>query len=233
MSVSRCCRRLGSIPAFTGEPVVQVYHTALPPVHPRFHGGASNPYALASALTGPSPLSRGSRLNGLAHDEHEGSIPAFTGEPACRRSVGRGCAVHPRFHGGAVMVMLPVPSDAGPSPLSRGSHRGPPPRAPPRRSIPAFTGEPRFRLPTRGADQVHPRFHGGARNNGPRAKYLEGPSPLSRGSHAFRPTDRGAAWSIPAFTGEPTKPHPAHTGWGVHPRFHGGAVHAPLEAGSA
>ncbi len=50
---------------------------------------------------GPSPLSRGSRVEVELDGPGLGSIPAFTGEPIRIEDHCLGQEVHPRFHGGA------------------------------------------------------------------------------------------------------------------------------------
>ncbi len=91
------------------------------------------------------------------------------------------------------------------------------------RSIPAFTGEPRYQPAHRGCNRVHPRFHGGAEWTTDLPMVPDGPSPLSRGSRVTAKGWRSPTRSIPAFTGEPMSWNSKPPLVWVHPRFHGGA----------
>ncbi len=174
---------LGSIPAFTGEPVDLDGRGPRPGVHPRFHGGALVSASASIADRGPSPLSRGSHRTVTSTPSSNGSIPAFTGEPLALGSAVQGPWVHPRFHGGAFRVWSRVAYARGPSPLSRGSRRRASDAVQSIRSIPAFTGEPNPSCTSKAARRVHPRFHGGACVALAVWPEGQGPSALSRGSH--------------------------------------------------
>ncbi len=217
-------RKLGSIPAFTGEPTPTRWGQGWFRVHPRFHGGAGYLSSVTQGPGGPSPLSRGSLIHFCSTGIPLRSIPAFTGEPFENVSVYMCLWVHPRFHGGAVTCCGTRFDGRGPSPLSRGSPYSTLRTMPTTRSIPAFTGEPPTESRRLRGTSVHPRFHGGALMPDGDGSGGEGPSPLSRGSPSLDARRGPLRGSIPAFTGEPGPVFGTAFGRGVHPRFHGGAT---------
>ncbi len=221
---SRAHLLIRSIPAFTGEPRNDQPGSPAHPVHPRFHGGASRTRGASATASGPSPLSRGSHGHSTVQEMRTGSIPAFTGEPAVFAVFAVFDTVHPRFHGGAHLLVVGRRFVWGPSPLSRGSHFRPIRRAFGGRSIPAFTGEPCDGRAYFRCTRVHPRFHGGARIRSRTASGVTGPSPLSRGSRSRGANHGRSCRSIPAFTGEPIMCCCTVQSGKVHPRFHGGAL---------
>ncbi len=199
-----CFGRSRSIPAFTGEPVVAGLREHLSAVHPRVHGGAFVLQLNSADGMGPSPRSRGSPFNGRRAQRRIRSIPAFTGEPCWRRTAAAQNAVHPRVHGGAGRALVRGFRRHGPSPRSRGSRVRDERTEQARRSIPAFTGEPRARGRSPTGPRVHPRVHGGAAPVIGMQTGVRGPSPRSRGSRIAPVGERGLVGSIPAFTGEPS-----------------------------
>ena len=178
---------------------------------------------------GPSPLTRGSLVVGVDHEDKTGSIPAHAGQPISRSFPHGTRRVHPRSRGAANMPDMPVTMAPGPSPLTRGSRDRAAGRAVALGSIPAHAGQPQ-RLPqlVRGSG-VHPRSRGAANDySGMRLDAL-GPSPLTRGSP---PSPSAACWppgSIPAHAGQPSKTHFWFSLMKVHPRSRGAAwQHAGL-----
>ena len=140
-------RRLGSIPAWAGEPAIAIPGFGPAKVHPRVGGGASGLRAGRRSGAGPSPRGRGSRMVEHLEFHEPGSIPAWAGEPPVSRGHDGLLRVHPRVGGGASDAELTRAITEGPSPRGRGS-RGRARRAPPRcGSIPAWAGEPRRDIP--------------------------------------------------------------------------------------
>ena len=80
----RRIRRMGSIPAFAGEPGDRSPTHRGREVHPRVRGGAPALMLAKCAEAGPSPRSRGSQRRARAPRRGRGSIPAFAGEPPAR-----------------------------------------------------------------------------------------------------------------------------------------------------
>ena len=111
----------GSIPAHTGKPPRSVTATRPTRVYPRPHGEALLAACSIRPRRGLSPPTRGSRLSSRRVPCQERSIPAHTGKPAARWSVGWAAAVYPRPHGEAESPTPPLPPFAGLSPPTRGS----------------------------------------------------------------------------------------------------------------
>ena len=94
--------------------------------------------------------------------QHDGSIPAWAGEPAPTRSRPRRCKVDPRVGGGARQRSSKISAIRGRSPRGRGSPELRVAGVDPLGSIPAWAGEP---LPQQRAPAqcgVDPRVGGGA-----------------------------------------------------------------------
>ena len=151
-----------SIPAWAGEPVARRREGRLGAVHPRVGGGASVQYPAGRVASGPSPRGRGSQATLHRRLDRDGSIPAWAGEPRVFNSEGNHVKAHPRVGGGASPWIAPASSRCGPSPRGRGSHVVGEQQGRPRRSIPAWAGEPRDAVDAAELRRVHPRVGGGA-----------------------------------------------------------------------
>jgi len=75
-------RAFRSIPAYTGQPGDGPRYKALGKVHPRLHGAAAGNAVAGAGGLGPSPPTRGSPDTTRAPGAVDGSIPAYTGQPA-------------------------------------------------------------------------------------------------------------------------------------------------------
>ena len=193
----------GSIPAWAGEPCHNFPRSPWTWVYPRVGGGASQASQRSSHGCGLSPRGRGSRNRRHNAHVHQGSIPAWAGEPAPRSACFLVLRVYPRVGGGAAGATSRSRLRRGLSPRGRGSlsRKGMADRIV--GSIPAWAGEP---LRVSFGDlliRVYPRVGGGAE----RLKSLPLPdlglSPRGRGSRnrlCRHVTGRG---SIPAWAGEP------------------------------
>ena len=172
----------GSIPAWAGKPRSRWRLTRVAGVHPRVGGETRCPACRGAAVDGPSPRGRGNHYALSLPTYASGSIPAWAGKPARRRSGGRRGRVHPRVGGETVAQRRVHQHRPGPSPRGRGNHvwSGPSPAY--RRSIPAWAGKP---LPWRQAFrgfQVHPRVGGETAWLDAMEAETWGPSPRGRGN---------------------------------------------------
>ena len=194
-------------------------------------------------MYGLSPRGRGSQRETRDGRMISRSIPAWAGEPTKSDLVGPVPGVYPRVGGGAVCRSGDGGSACGLSPRGRGS----PPRPhaigaimglSPRgrgspdvtvqqpddsRSIPAWAGEPRSRLPLLRHDEVYPRVGGGALSSGFRVFPVIGLSPRGRGSRMESGAKITAKGSIPAWAGEPVSGYQSDLYREVYPRVGGGA----------
>ena len=216
--------RHGSIPAWAGEPPLRDWPSCLARVHPRVGGGAIYAEELTDRVEGPSPRGRGSLMDGRLGDAEPRSIPAWAGEPAGTPRTRYRSWVHPRVGGGAALFVAPSGSWTGPSPRGRGSRARRLARPAPRRSIPAWAGEPCRTRPRRSWRRVHPRVGGGAGQIRKREGASEGPSPRGRGSLMDGRLGDAEPRSIPAWAGEPHSASRQRDSSRVHPRVGGGAT---------
>ena len=192
-------------------------------VHPRSRGAACYAAGGVAELTGPSPLTRGSRDQHPQRGREPGSIPAHAGQPATSRRWARACRVHPRSRGAAKAKAGLDMRDRGPSPLTRGSQR---PQRQGKRfvgSIPAHAGQPVVASQLRQPRRVHPRSRGAAFVGSRRVGGPWGPSPLTRGSLQHDSALGRLFRSIPAHAGQPASRVSRRSVSWVHPRSRGAA----------
>ena len=172
-------------------------------------------------MPGGTRVMRG-RGNRLVHRQGAGSIPAWAGEPDRVDHHLPDHRVYPRVGGGTWEVRLVQERPTGLSPRGRGNLHPIPSRAPRRRSIPAWAGEPASRNPRRCTAEVYPRVGGGT-SAWPRCtNEAVGLSPRGRGN----PVDLLGAeiddGSIPAWAGEPWMRWGVTPWLRVYPRVGGG-----------
>ena len=135
--------RIGSIPAYAGEPEHDVTHSRCHKVYPRVCGGTSWRPRVSVFFQGLSPRMRGNhRISGIPSSD-SGSIPAYAGEPPQYLLSRCPAQVYPRVCGGTPSGSRRRVTAKGLSPRMRGNrgalgealvHQG---------SIPAYAGEPR------------------------------------------------------------------------------------------
>ena len=213
-----------SIPAWAGEPVVR--NRALPvlAVYPRVGGGTHAPEAVASNKQGLSPRGRGNRRYIYSLFIYIRSIPAWAGEPPTNGSQIISPGVYPRVGGGTGGVISIITVLVGLSPRGRGNltHYQLPYN--PRRSIPAWAGEPGPGRQTRPGPGVYPRVGGGTGLPRRPPRRPAGLSPRGRGNLIVAVMWLPSLRSIPAWAGEPpADADPAHR-VKVYPRVGGGTA---------
>ena len=172
----------GSIPAYAGEPGTGRCGCAEIWVYPRVCGGTPPPPWLTTTPEGLSPRMRGNPVAADCHVRITRSIPAYAGEP---RSVPRNPTlgrVYPRVCGGTLMRSNSSRTRSGLSPRMRGNHpaAGLFPRQ--ARSIPAYAGEPAWRIGQPDEAGVYPRVCGGTYYAYSRILAEGGLSPRMRGN---------------------------------------------------
>ena len=178
---SRSLRRAArSIPACTGNPVVDAGAASVVEVYPRVYGESVRRYEHEYRHRGLSPRVRGIRCEGLHDAERIGSIPACTGIP-CRFSVLRngqrsipactgnpgigdralaGHRVYPRVYGESRQRQPLIDAGYGLSPRVRGIPVPFRPFSQFRGSIPACTGNPARSSASAPDTGVYPRVYG-------------------------------------------------------------------------
>ncbi len=215
-------RRVGTIPAWAGEPNDTSVAAICRGDHPRVGGGTYKRAKLFVSLRGPSPRGRGNRFGMPIHDPLSGTIPAWAGEPGHIHPLSRVERDHPRVGGGTGNDLLWRRCGRGPSPRGRGNHRRRGHKRVLAGTIPAWAGEPRSEGYRGSASGDHPRVGGGTENETSPTCPTWGPSPRGRGNPKKHPLVASIIGTIPAWAGEP--PTTCSTGplGGDHPRVGGG-----------
>ena len=146
---------------------------------------------------------RGNRASLCSAGKRRGSIPAYAGEPAHCHQRSDGGEVYPRVCGGTRRIPEERVSAIGLSPRMRGNLSAPVNRKSPKRSIPAYAGEPGRFTPCIRGGRVYPRVCGGTDVYVWRTSGSSGLSPRMRGNLFVLPLKIAPARSIPAYAGEP------------------------------
>ena len=110
---------------------------------------------------GLSPRGRGNLTGHIGNVDGGGSIPAWTGEPSKPAAEALGTAVYPRVDGGTDGETAVAGRLNGLSPRGRGNLLALSEADGCRRSIPAWTGEPRSYRSVNNMAEVYPRVDGG------------------------------------------------------------------------
>ena len=134
---------VGSIPACTGEPVLDTDVRLIRWVYPRVYGGTRVYNGTREPKQGLSPRVRGNQHGAISGTRISRSIPACTGEPLDRTKRRDRTGVYPRVYGGTVVLAMMLVIGQGLSPRVRGNRADGPPMEVHPRSIPACTGEPK------------------------------------------------------------------------------------------
>ena len=219
--------RIGSIPAYAGEPRTLPPKSGRMPVYPRVCGGTPRCRRETAALRGLSPRMRGNPLPGRQPTADRGSIPAYAGEPPAQGCPGRPRRVYPRVCGGTRFCgIIPLLAE-GLSPRMRGNPRTLGTGSWRARSIPAYAGEPGKRPAGGSRYKVYPRVCGGTHPvSHPRSKQ-DGLSPRMRGNPGLFLAGGARRGSIPAYAGEPGEERGGAVHGGVYPRVCGGTLFRP------
>ena len=149
-----------SIPAWAGNPLDWRPHYHLEEVYPRVGGEPLRAISQGEVRLGLSPRGRGTRTSAHVLRYIDGSIPAWAGNPSYRSRAASQGTVYPRV-GGEPGHRHPVHHhDQGLSPRGRGTPAQRPRAGLPRRSIPAWAGNPYPTDATEAGDLVYPRVGG-------------------------------------------------------------------------
>ena len=176
---------------------------------------------LKTTVKDPAPRGRGSPSAVSSVAVKGGSIPAWAGEPQERAPDLTPNPVDPRVGGEPRLPPSGPPSARVPrgrgtrDHFAHGNHG--------HGYIPAWAGEPAFRIDFRLSKGIHPRVGGGALLPPQIAPRNWGPSPRGRGSPGSVPAKSRAVGSIPAWAGEPYPCAAGAEARRVHPRVGGGA----------
>ena len=175
-------REKGLSPRGRGEPSASSATPYPGSVYPRVGGGTYLRYWLLHMEPGLSPRGRGNLGHCAVLQVHQGSIPAWAGEPSrCCRSSTPGW-VYPRVGGGTGLRPFAKVVHQGLSPRGRGNRLFPQVAGIDPGSIPAWAGEPWLSPPRLFAKRVYPRVGGGTRCRRRCCRGTTGLSPRGRGN---------------------------------------------------
>ena len=159
--VSICAVICGPIPAYAGEPTSFPTAPCISGAYPRVCGGTASTCPRWPRRAGLSPRMRGNQRGVVLHDAGRGPIPAYAGEPAHATPLSARSGAYPRVCGGTGASPDLADKLTGLSPRMRGN---PPLRGAGQRGlgpIPAYAGEPAWRLSARRPMRAYPRVCGG------------------------------------------------------------------------
>ena len=154
-------RKIGSIPAYAGEPITATATRSNAPVYPRVCGGTPGRRPRPGGGRGLSPRMRGNLTDRRISISTSGSIPAYAGEPGQRQGLMARLGVYPRVCGGTSRNPRTVGKRRGLSPRMRGNPNPTSLCPASARSIPAYAGEPCRHNVQPLCRQVYPRVCGG------------------------------------------------------------------------
>ena len=216
--------RLGSIPAYAGEPISVSDGQRLHGVYPRVCGGTTTLSQTLTTRWGLSPRMRGNRVCQKRTRVSPGSIPAYAGEPEVVDDVFLLRQVYPRVCGGTTTPIIGIRISYGLSPRMRGNPGPAGCSKPAGRSIPAYAGEPPRQTRRAAISAVYPRVCGGTRLAQAKERTAEGLSPRMRGNPSSADCGPAILRSIPAYAGEPMNARRARGQCQVYPRVCGGTA---------
>ena len=222
----------GSIPACTGKPRPRQWPAARGGVYPRVYGETAGDWLMGMLAAGLSPRVRGNPIDEAEPSSPWGSIPACTGKPP---APGLWCCpgrVYPRVYGETSSLARPCSTSRGLSPRVRGNPLYLANGIDISRSIPACTGKPCSRRPTRTTWRVYPRVYGETAATRPSSRFATGLSPRVRGNRVSSELWPYCSWSIPACTGKPKSTITSSRWDRVYPRVYGETTTCPSAAPS-
>ncbi len=193
--------RIRFIPAGAGN--TNAWH-GVPPtstVYPRWRGEHAGFGVLNFQTRGLSPLARGTRCCPGLSEVWQRFIPAGAGNTAFLISPPRRSTVYPRWRGEHVIFIAALSCPIGLSPLARGTPSTCPLTTNNGRFIPAGAGNTFVRRSEKYDHSVYPRWRGEHHRWIYRDKFLNGLSPLARGTRRHHPDHHCRPRFIPAGAG--------------------------------
>ena len=152
-----------------------------------------------------------------------GSIPAWAGQPSKGWHSHRPGTVYPRVGGATLKGLAFTPTRYGLSPRGRGNRTAEQEPESGGGSIPAWAGQPYSGTGAGIGGWVYPRVGGATSTTCSIHQSMKGLSPRGRGNPGSVRRQPRAAWSIPAWAGQPGLSTPPTQSRMVYPRV-GGAT---------
>ena len=169
--------------------------------HPRSRGDHRNVVLVGGRFQGSSPLARGTPLDNSSHIHYRGLIPARAGNTRPQEEDGAMTRAHPRSRGEHSMPMSAYRVVRGSSPLARGTRAILTGYQNSSRLIPARAGNTRFPIAQRPLSWAHPRSRGEHLGIDNTEYFIEGSSPLARGTRHASTSEAARSGLIPARAG--------------------------------
>ena len=170
---------------------------------------------------GSSPLARGTRTDGFGIERPDGLIPARAGNTVHIVPTDRETRAHPRSRGEHRWVPPSSRSQAGSSPLARGTPDEPFDCLPRRGLIPARAGNTGWGRSKRFLTRAHPRSRGEHSDSTSASARVMGSSPLARGTPNTPVSPSKPSGLIPARAGNTRRPEKELPYRWAHPRSRG------------
>ena len=189
------------IPAYAGNTFCLSIWLARVPVHPRLRGEHLPYFFRASAHSGSSPPTRGTRRLAMPRHFQTRFIPAYAGNTLTRHGTNTLFTVHPRLRGEHASQIRVSLGAEGSSPPTRGTPASVQRCCQVMRFIPAYAGNTGPWRRRRRHRSVHPRLRGEHVLAGDGVGGRGGSSPPTRGTQAADPRPGVSARFIPAYAG--------------------------------
>ena len=209
------------IPAGAGNTLPLSALLARNTVYPRWRGEHRSSHYFPFFFDGLSPLARGTRRQRIVRLPLHRFIPAGAGNTGKTNIGVRVVPVYPRWRGEHSIRRFCSSSDAGLSPLARGTPRKRLPASLICRFIPAGAGNTKFILINTAFVSVYPRWRGEHIKSSENSGNQVGLSPLARGTRRRFIVNVQPQRFIPAGAGNTTGQPQRFTVMPVYPRWRG------------
>ena len=215
--------RLGSTPAWAGQPNVRACTRACTAVYPRVGGATLHLFHYPIQPAGLPPRGRGNPPLLNPRILYGRSTPAWAGQPFGLLPVPAVCQVYPRVGGATSTATITGSSPYGLPPRGRGN--------PPRkaistvnpRSTPAWAGQPTSATGCSSSEKVYPRVGGATSSSENSSRPFAGLPPRGRGNLFESVGGTIVRRSTPAWAGQPLQDYLCLWLARVYPRV-GGAT---------
>ncbi len=209
------------IPAGAGNTTSESTGKRSSPVYPRWRGEHAQASINSRAMSGLSPLARGTREPKIFALWDCRFIPAGAGNTDFDVEKIRTSAVYPRWRGEHITRITRGFRTCGLSPLARGTHLFPHPVIYLQRFIPAGAGNTRKETHRRPPRSVYPRWRREHSMTNNQLTSTHGLSPLARGTQIEIDQQIRSARFIPAGAGNTHPDLPERVKAAVYPRWRG------------
>ena len=200
-ALARALETCWLIPARAGNTLLPRQTREPNSAHPRSRGEHNRGSGSWWSTVGSSPLARGTPSGGCMESIGFRLIPARAGNTIRGLHGKHRLPAHPRSRGEHPHDFSSSSFFLGSSPLARGTHANVHPAQPPTRLIPARAGNTGGETPPCTAHPAHPRSRGEHAPSYGDGDFINGSSPLARGTPLLDTGEKGRTRLIPARAG--------------------------------